>query len=380
MLMIAIKICWLILEVLFLMCFSWFGSGEALALAGLLILVPLANIPVSAFLRKKLVITAEAAVSLRKGDEGTISVKLENPAVFAALRVRCEVIVQNQLNGESTRQHILTWAPAKKVQKCTLRLGSEYCGRLRVWVPQVILYDCFGIFGIRCKCGAVTHMTVQPDTFEPQMVMVPNPNCTDDSESYSQERPGADLTETFQLREYVPGDSPRQIHWKLSNKFDKLIVKDPGLPVSRNVLVFWERTGESGNPALIDAQAEVVISVCRSLVDSGIQFTVGWNDTDRNLCILHEIREMDEFVGIIPRLLRATGSKEGISGAGLLTQTRADALCAHMVYIAETPQSEVAEMQRCGHVAMLLCGDAAAEGALYFNEHNYVHQLTEFEI
>ena len=378
--MIAMKLAWLALEALLLWCFAWFGSGVALALALLLILVPLATLPISFHLRKKLEISVEAAVSQRKGDEGTITVKLENPTIFAGLRVRCDVMVRNQLNRETMQQQILTWAAPKKVQTCSLRVASEYCGRLREWVPQVVLYDCFGLFGIRCKCNAVTHSTVQAETFEPVVVLVPNSSGTDDSESYSQERPGSDLTETFQLREYVPGDSPRQIHWKLTNKFDKLIVRDPGLPISKNVLVFWERTGESGEPELIDAQAEVVISLCRSLVDMGIQFTVGWNDTDRNLCITHQIWEMDEFVGIIPRLLRATGTKEGMSGAGLLMQTRSDALCAHMVYIAETPQSGVMEMQRYGHVTMLLCGGTMLDGAVCFNETDYIKQLTEIEI
>ena len=378
--MIAMKLGWLVLELLLLWGFVWFGSSAALALALLLILVPLGTIPVSLHLRKKLEIRIEAAVSQRKGDDGTITVKLGNPTVFGALRVRCDVMVQNQLNRETMREEILTWVGPRKMQKCSLRAASEYCGRLRIWVPQVVLYDCFGIFGIRCKCHAVAHTTVQAETFEPAVVLLPNPNSADDSESYSQERPGSDLTETFQLREYVPGDSPRQIHWKLTNKFDKLIVRDPGMPISKNVLVFWERTRESGDPAIIDAQAEVVISLCRSLVDMGIPFTVGWNDTDRNLCVAHQIREMDEFVGIIPRLLRATGCKDGMSGAGLLMQTRSDALCAHMVYIAEAPQSEVMEMQRYGHVTMLLCGGTPLEGSICFNESDYIKQLTEIEI
>ena len=378
--MIAIQLGWVVLVLLLLWGFAWFGSGVALALALLLILLPLCTIPVSLYLRKKLEVSLETAVSLRKDDEGTVTVKLENPTIFAALRVRCDVMIQNQLNRETVKQHIFTWAAPMKGRKCTLRVASEYCGRIRVWVPQIVLYDCFGIVGIRCKCNAVSHMTVQAETYEPTVVMVPNPASTDDSESYSQERPGADLTETFQLREYVPGDSLRQIHWKLTNKFDKLIVRDPGLPISKNVLVFWERTGDGDDPALIDAQAEVVISLCRSLVDMGIQFTVGWNDTDRNLCITHRIREMDEFVGIVPRLLRATGAKEGVSGASLLMQTRADALCAHMVYIAQTPQSEVAEMQRYGHVTMLLCGESVLDGAVYFNETDYIRQLSEIEI
>lgn len=368
------------LEVLLWWCFAYFGSGAALALGLMLILVPLGTIPVSLVQKKKLAVKVEAAISQRKGDTGTISLKLENPTVFPVLRVCCDVIAKNQLNGEILTQRVSTWIFPGKAQICPLQVESAFCGRLRVWVSQIVLYDCFGLFGIRCMCDSVTHMTIQPDTFEPTISLLPSPSSTDDSEAYSQEKPGPDLTETFQIREYVPGDSPRQIHWKLTNKFDKLIVRDPGLPVAKNVLVFWERTGESGDPALIDAQAEVVVSLCRSLVDNGISFTVGWNDTDRNLCIVHRIREMDEFVGIIPRLLRATGAKDAVSGAALLMQTHPEALCAHMVYIAENTQSEVMDMQRYGHVTMLLCGSTAPEGAICFNEKDYVQQLTEIEI
>ena len=61
-------------------------------------------------------------------------------------------------------------------------------------------------------------------------------------------------------------------------------------------------------------------------------------------------------------------------------QTRPEALCAHMVYIAEEPQNEVMEMQRYGHVTMLLCGEAASENAVCFNEKDYQRQLAEIQI
>lgn len=378
--MIFMKLSWLVLEGLLIWFFLDCGSGIALALSVLMVLIPLISLPVNLYLKKQLKITIEAAVSQRKGDEGTITVMVWNPTPFPALRIRYDVVVRNQLNREKHSQKIMTYALSKKKQKNTLRVGSEYCGRIRIAVPKVTLYDCFGLIGIRYNCESVTHMTVQPDTFETAVILVPNPSSTDDSELYSQDRPGMDLTETYQIREYVPGDSIRQIHWKLSNKFDKLIVRDPGLPITRNVLVFWERTGESGDPDIIDAQAEVLISLCRSLIDSGIQFTIGWNDTDRNYCITHEIRDMDELVGVIPRLLRATGAQDTASGAALLIQTRPEALCAHMVYIAEEPQNEVMEMQRYGHVTMLVCGEEAPEGAIVFNEEDYAQQLTQIEI
>lgn len=378
--MIATKLAWLVLEGLLIWFFLYYGSSLALVLVAVMVFLPLVSWPVNLWLRKQLRVRAEAPASLRKGDNGSIAVILENPTIFPALRVRCKITARNQLNRENHTQTIMTWAFPRKERRSTLRIRSEYCGRIRISVDRLTLYDCFGLIGVRCPCDGVTHMTVQPDTFPMRVSMIPDPHSLEDSDVYSQERPGADLTEPYQIREYVPGDSIRQIHWKLSGKFDKLIVRDPALPVTRNVLVFWERTGESGDPDRIDAQAETVISLCRSLLDSGIQFTIGWNDTDRNLCALYEIHDMEELVGIIPRLLRATGAHEEISGGALLMQTRADALCAHMVYIAEEPCSEVTQMQHFGHVSALLCGRTAMEGAVMFDARDYRLQLAQIEL
>lgn len=226
--MIAMKLGWVLLEAIFCGCFLYLGSTGALALAILLLVVPLGIIPVNLHLKKHLSVRVTTDVSQRKGEEGTIRIRVDNPTIWPALMIRCDILVQNQLNRELMKQAQVISVLPRNARECHLQAGSAYCGRLRIWVPQMVLYDCFGIFGIRCKAHAVAHMTVQPDTFEPRVVLVPNPSSMEDSEAYSQERTGGDLTETFQIREYVPGDSPRQIHWKLTIKFDRLIVRDPG--------------------------------------------------------------------------------------------------------------------------------------------------------
>lgn len=378
--MIAMKLGWAVLEGICVWLTLYYGSGGALALGTMLLILPLGSLPVHLCLRKRLRVRVEAPAVARKGDEGSVTVWLENPTLLPALRIRCRVTTRNQLNGESCTQHVMTWAFPKGQRRASLRLGSEYCGRIRISVEQVKLYDCLGLIGVPCGCTGEAHMTVQPDTFPIRVNLIPNPDSQEDSDSYSQERPGADLTETFQIREYVPGDSIRQIHWKLSGKFDRLIVRDPALPITRNVLVFWERTGQSGNVRRIDAQAEAVVSLCRSLADGGVQFMLGWNDTEGNVCVLHEICAMEDLVGVIPSLLRAAGRSSGVGGASLLVQTRPDALCGHMVYIGEEPCADVLQMQRLGHVTALLCGESPLEGSIPFDVGRYREQLGEIDV
>ena len=378
--MIPLKLCWLVLEGLFVAIFLRFGSSGALGLAALLLLLPLGSLPVNLYLRKKLQVSFAAAVNLRKKETGEVILIIANPSVIPVLRLACVILTENQLNGQNRKLRIQSWVAGKMEQAVFFQTGSDYCGRLRISAASVMLYDCFGLIGVPCRTDAVCYVTVQPDTFEPDITLLPNANSIEESDVYSQERPGSDLTETFQIREYVPGDSPRQVHWKLSSKFDRLIVRDPALPITRNVLLFWERTGESGDLDRLDAQAEVIVSIGKALLDQSVQFTVGWNDTDRNLCILHEIRSMEELIGVIPRLMRATGVKEGVGGAELLLQTGGHALCAHMLYLAEDPQEGVSEMERFGHVTKLLCGDTHLDGAVLFDPKNYLQQLSQIDL
>lgn len=377
--MIPMKFGWMGLEILCLALFLYYGSVAALCLGLVMVAAPLIGLGKNWYIRKKLALHIEAVPTLRKGDPGTITVAVTNPTPFPVLRLHCHIGVENQLNGQKASYRLISWANSRRTTRQTLRLGSEYCGRIRVTVEKGKLYDCFGLFGLTVPWEAVTHMVVQPDTFPMSVTLLPKAGEIEESLLYSQERPGQDMTETYQLREYTPGDSPRQIHWKLSGKLERLIVRDPALPIEHNVLVFWERTGGSGDPERIDAQAEVVISLCRSLAEEGIPFTIGWNDTDRNLCILHDIRDMDTLIGVIPRLLRATGAGTGPNGAALLMQT-GQALPSHTIYIGEEPSQELMELRRFCHVAPILCGELQVEDSIGFAPGDYRQQLAQIEL
>lgn len=350
-----------------------FGSGGALALAIALVLIPLASVPLNLFLREKIRLKLNAEPNLRKGAMGTVTVALENPNWLPA-DLTCRLKAENLLNGLTHRER-LRFAG----QTMATELRSDFCGRLRVTVEQAKLYDCFGLIGIRVRCREKCHITVQPEGFEMSISLAEELGGMAESEQYSQYRPGPDLTETFQLREYVPGDSPRQIHWKLSGKLDKLIVRDPGLPARQDVLLFWERTGDTETPETIDAQAEALVSIGRALLEQDVQFRLGWNDVTENRCILHEIRELEDLIAVLPRLLSARGGRDRDSGAALLVQTRPDALCSHMVYMAHTPNPAVLDWQGHGHLTVLAVSEGY-DAALRFDETNYPAQLSALVI
>ena len=367
--MFARKLCWLAAEGCLLLLWVRFGSAAALALGAGLVLIPLLSLPLNLYLRTKIRWKLTAGSNLPKGKLGKVVLEPLNPTVLPVF-LTCTLRVRNLLNGTQCRQRLLYTG-----QPLETEVISRHCGRLRLTLERARLCDCFGLIGIAVRCPEKWHITVQPDCFETVISLADTAGGMAESEQYSQYRPGSDLTETFQLREYVPGDSPRQIHWKLSGKLDRLIVRDPGLPVIQDVLLFWERTSPEETPGSADAQAESLVSIGRALLEQDVSFRLGWNDVEENRCVLHDIRDLDDLTAVLPRLLSARGGGFGChGGAALLTQTRPDALCSHTVYLSHTPAPEAVEWDGCGRLTVI-AADGGYDGALLFDETNYPAQL-----
>jgi len=78
-------------------------------------------------------------------------------------------------------------------------------------------------------------------------------------------------SDTTSFREYLPGDSVRRIHWKLSGKMDKTMLRETNEPPSFGVLLNL-RTAFSEPPApdAMEETLSALFSVSRTLIQQGI--------------------------------------------------------------------------------------------------------------
>ena len=134
-------------------------------------------------------------------------------------------------------------------------LESEYCGRVYVYVQSVKILDYWGLFAVNVPMKAAARITILPELFSCDVAA--SPVCAVSDEN-AVSRKGEDRTEVFQLREYRSGDDIRQIHWKLSSKLDKLIIREASQSVSRSLLVFWDKRDDA-TPENMDAMAEATL-------------------------------------------------------------------------------------------------------------------------
>lgn len=141
-----------------------------------------------------------------------------------------------------------------------------------------------------------------------------------ESYSYSQHKKGNDTGEVFGIREYADGDSPKQIHWKLSAKLDDIMVKIPSYPIENKLIVLLDNSLPKG--AELDAEKrsgllEYFFSLSASLLKKNITHSLGWCDHTTGSFIVRRIENDSDMWAAVPEALSA-----GVEESGLTTAYR----------------------------------------------------------
>ena len=337
------------------------GSGWALALLIVSALaLPLSAIP-AALAAKRLRVTLSAPDTAGKGTRLALRLRVDNPTLLPFARVRAEAHVRNKLTRETVSVPFLLAVPARSGAEAEAELLCEHCGALAITPGSITARDALGFLALRLTPFEPGETTVAPETFEIRLNLPLSADSDLDADQYSPDRPGTDYAEVFQVRDYAEGDSPKQIHWKLSTKFDRLISRDPGLPLDRRALVLWERSrgGRDETPAETDAMAETAVTLCRELLRQAIGCRVVWNDDDGVSLFDLELREEADLYSMLPKLLSAaqTGGETAVER---FLQQFGPERCSRTVFIGAHVPPRLPELG-AGGLTSLLCSEDAPE-------------------
>ncbi|MBQ5816628.1 MAG: DUF58 domain-containing protein, partial [Oscillospiraceae bacterium] len=167
-------------------------------------------------------------------------------------------------------------------------------GNVEIYVPKAKVFDYFGIFSLPVKIKKRYTVTFLPKITQLEVGVNQNIHSLSESNLFSKHKPGDDPSEVFAIRDYVPGDKPNHIHWKLSSKQDSLIVKDYSLPISKSVMLMPELCiASSADAKLIDTVLEVVTSISHCLIEGEIAHSIGWYNPRDNVYCSQEINGYD---------------------------------------------------------------------------------------
>ena len=188
-------------------------------------------------------------------DAGRIRVTLEIPSGAQVgkelpLRFRVEGAEKLLATGAVLVEVQIRNSMFRKIEKKRFLIpmedGKEYyevmwpvreCGELRFHCESICVRDLLKLFVFPAKAFPELCTVCYPVRMEVQTENAGNIVGTSRDEGFIQNRKGSDPSEMFDIREYVPGDDVRAIHWKLSSKTDELILREASEPSHYDVAI-----------------------------------------------------------------------------------------------------------------------------------------------
>ena len=215
---------------------GWFAPVLFWALLTAPLLVFLLSLP--AMLSMRLTLEVKSAVS--RGEACEASLRLSSRSLLPVGTLRLQILVENRFTGKtvklSPRYHCLRRGSA------VFPIPIDSCGALVVSVKRWECLDLLGLFRLR-----------RPNPDPVTCVVLPVPREPDHPvdfeaalQTLSRLRPkyGGGFAEEHDLREYRPGDMSNSIHWKLSSKADKLIVREALEEANKDIFLILSRVGK----------------------------------------------------------------------------------------------------------------------------------------
>lgn len=239
-------------------------------------------------------ITAELIIKnapIQKNEALPIQLKVYSKHFFLACRVKVKLIIRNELlNKEQTQTYIITASHTGQTVKQIV--SSQYCGILRCSIAELRIYDALGLFSFHKKTES-THFTVVLPTVFPLMAINSTILRNIQNNINSRIIKGNDPAELMDIREYRDGDQHARIHWKLSAKYNQLMVKDFGDSISNDVLMMFDLNGTSNEQ--LSGLLDSVYSISNFLLENRITYEMEWYDSQHEHIVHTDIAQKNDM-------------------------------------------------------------------------------------
>lgn len=288
-----------------------FFSGKQFLLTVLLLLILL--VPVIRMLLRR--DGKQIEIRMEKGDPVAVTVAAKK-GLRVADRVQVELEIHNEMFERTEHRKFLL--PVKgKTQTYTLPVELQLCGQIRFSCTGIWVMDLLGIFRVPVKAGQNFYTVLYPPKLKVQMRENAGAAGSSQTDGLLQNKKGNDPSEMFELRDYVPGDDIRSIHWKLTSKTDELVIRQASDPSHHTLLLLpdygLDQLKRPGGEKEMNTAVAVGVETARGLLKKGKGFTLAI--PTRSGLQMYEIQNEKEFSRMLPQWFAIP--VQAVSGTGL---------------------------------------------------------------
>jgi len=200
--------------------FSWYFLVLTMMIVPLDLLISLPGM-----LSRRVVLSVPKILEM--GEPGTLVIVTMKDKPFPAKCIKAWLKVSGE--GFSTRKRYIVGAERDsryEIAIDTTRTGITKFESKRIWTVSLIGLFCLPT-DVNCRSSV---LVLPPPQKPPNTVTLPRGVIL-------RPKPGGGFSEDYDMRPYREGDPIRSVHWKVSAKFDSLIIREPLIPPAHSRLL-----------------------------------------------------------------------------------------------------------------------------------------------
>lgn len=229
------------------------------------------------------------------------NIRLYNPRRFAAFSADITYCWTNLFTGYSEEKEQRVWmAPGGSEIK--QHLSSRYAGGVEARIEVFKVFDLFHLFCLNIL-----------DKFDADVIVWPTFSESEGGEIYDyvedfpkeneSKKRGTDYNPDYEIREYIPGDELKTIHWKLSAKQEQLMVRER-LATGREKINVLLPLGD--DKRINDGLMEAMYTLCSLLLQKEYPIQIYWPG-NRNALLGRFVAEQGELEHVLEEILSDSG-------------------------------------------------------------------------
>lgn len=192
-------------------------------------------------------------------------------------------------------------------------MDSSHCGCMELRADQLVVTDLLGLFQRKCRVERQERffLFVLPECLR-EPVELPDVQGSVLSEEGENEQRGNSSVDISEIRAYQPGDELRLVHWKLSARLQKLMVRELSDPVLQMTWLFLNLQETPGKPAVRtdpdawDHFVEAVAMASSTLLQMEKPHMVIWIDSANSAAVRNDVTDSQSLEQMLCALLRAS--------------------------------------------------------------------------
>jgi uncharacterized protein (DUF58 family) len=201
----------------------------------------------------------------RKQIPAKLLLKVHNPTIFPLLHIESMLSVASTYYQKGDQTTYVLPAPAAGDTTFSASVEFYYCGCYEARIQELRCSDYLYLWTFTRPMTAHTQIMIYPDS---RMEFTEHPSFYaegfDEFEATSQK--GNASSNVTDVREYRPGDRLQKIHWKLSARLDKMMVKESEATATRQFFVLLELYQSDEHPEYLDHAIEHAYAASRELL------------------------------------------------------------------------------------------------------------------